>query len=243
MKYCVYEYYEDENATQPYYVGEGVTNSRPYEHHPPTKGVIERAEKCGNRISSNLKQIIKSGNITPKDKSLIKIVKKNLTKMEALYGESKLIKKYRRLLMPVIPNKNASLLNWDGGFDDDLLRLFQHQPDTVEKLNEAYETALRETKKNYTIRTYRDHERLLSAWYVDENKSTNKSTRNGRTSKLIKNKEKISRLEDGLTNSLRGTINCVSKLKKKTGEIKLTQQQRKLYKELSLLMDKECGVV
>ena len=159
-RHCVYEYYESKEAKQPYYVGEGVVYSRPYKKHRVVSSLKEQVRTRPHRFSEKLKEIIRSGDLVPKDESLIKIVKIDLTKMEAHLEETKLIKKYGRITKLFCDEKN-SLVNIQPGFDMDLMREIKRHPSIIDDLNEAYELAIKKDDKFYSIESYDDAHRLL----------------------------------------------------------------------------------
>ena len=159
-RYCVYEYYESEDAKNPYYVGEGVTNSRPYGRHRVASTLTNQLKERPHRFSEKLTEIIKSGDLVPKDLLLIKIVKKDLTKMEACLEETKLIERYGRITK-LICYPEYSLVNIQPGFDKYMLKLLKKNPDIIGRLNEAYELAIEKDNKTYRIESSDDAYRLL----------------------------------------------------------------------------------
>ena len=166
-RYCVYEYYESEDAKNPYYVGEGVTDSRPYKRHPVTATLKRKVKEQPHRFSEKVTEIIKSGDLVPKDLLMIKIVKKDLTKMESCLEETKLIKKYGRLTK-LIWNEENSLVNVQPGFDENMMEMIRLNPNLISKLNKAYELALEKDNKTYSIQSSLDAQRLLENYGTKE---------------------------------------------------------------------------
>lgn len=208
MRYCVYEYYESAEAikwNRPYYVGQGVTTTRPYQSHRITKTLERKLKDVPHRFSEKLKEVIKSGDITPKDSSLIKVVKKDLTKMEALIEESRLIRYYGRLTS-LLPNSDSLLVNCQSGFDKYLMHMVRYQPEYFIKLNEAWENAL-QSGKTYKVTTYEESKQLLKEFgSLDENKTIKEFEKKNQ----YKNRKSSNK---GLNKKLTETIKLAKKLK------------------------------
>lgn len=95
--YLYFQSEEDKKNDRPYYVGEG-HKMRPYQDRGSSESIRVIANKYKEYFDkSGLNQIIQAESITPSDKSLIKVVKKNLTKIDALIMEAELIKEYGRV--------------------------------------------------------------------------------------------------------------------------------------------------